>query len=229
MARGRSLGETLEHLMAENSKGWTLWSRSGYRGPSEHKPHSAGVATVPDSSAPALANSPAAVTGTSRAAAPAHGGGSGGGTLIDQIIDERSVSIEFQAVHDIESGRIVAFEALSHGPQGPLRSPLELFGAARAAGRLGELDWVCRAAAFRAMLDAGRPPSVSLLVNVEADSLIEPCPPDLLPTVLDAGRTLRVFVDITGRTLVLMVGRISPRAVLAKDGRSILAAAGIPT
>ncbi|WP_426512799.1 EAL domain-containing protein [Dactylosporangium sp. McL0621] len=38
-----------------------------------------------------------------------------------------------------------------------------------------------------------------MLVNAEADSLIEPCPPDLLPTVLEAERKLRVFVELSGR------------------------------
>ena len=206
--------------MAEKARGWTLWSRSGYRGPSELNPRATDVATVPsdtaapayddaapgagydagyDAVAPGAANPSAAPAPVPRpAGAP---GRRGGDTLVDRIIDERSVHIEFQAVHDAESGQIVAFEALSRGPQGPLQSPLQLFGAARAAGRLGELDWVCRAAAFRAMLEAGLPSSVSLLVNADADSLIEPCPADLLPTVLDAERKLRVFVDITGRAV----------------------------
>jgi hypothetical protein len=42
---------------------------------------------------------------------------------------------------------------------------------------------------------------VSLFVNVEPDSLIEPCPDDLLETVWQATARLRVFIDITGRTL----------------------------
>ena len=106
------------------------------------------------------------------------------------------IRIEYQAVHDTEHGQIVGFEALTRDPKGPCAHRSQLFAAAHAAGRLGELDWICRVTAFREMLDAGLPPSISLFVNVEADSLIEPCPPDLLPTVQEAEQRLRVYVDL---------------------------------
>jgi EAL domain-containing protein (putative c-di-GMP-specific phosphodiesterase class I) len=102
---------------------------------------------------------------------------------------------------DRSRNQVVGFEALARGPQGPLRSPAQLFKAARRRGRLGELDWVCRATAFRAMLNADLPRSLSLFVNVEADSLIEACPDDLLPTIVEAESRLRVFIDIAGPTL----------------------------
>jgi EAL domain-containing protein (putative c-di-GMP-specific phosphodiesterase class I) len=123
------------------------------------------------------------------------------GDLIDQIIDSRCVQIEYQPIFDAGRRQIVAFEALSRGPEGPLRSPAQLFAAARAAGRLGELDWVCRAAAFRGLLDAELPPSISLFVNVEADSLIEPCPADLLDVIVEAEQRLRVIVELTGQAM----------------------------
>jgi EAL domain-containing protein (putative c-di-GMP-specific phosphodiesterase class I) len=123
------------------------------------------------------------------------------GALIDAIIRDDRVSIGFHAIVDVVCRQVVGFEALTRGPEGPLRSPLELFAAARAAGRAGELDWVCRAAAFRAFLQADLHPTISLLINVERDSLVTPCPEHLLPAVHEAERRLRVFIDIEGRAV----------------------------
>lgn len=182
------------------TRGWTLWSRSGYRGPSDLKPGAGGGGTdlgEPPDDVPEPSGAPAA-----RPAAPARRRpAAGGATPIDQIIADRAIRIEYQPVHDTEHGQIVGFEALTRGPDGPLQSPVQLFAAAHAAGRLGELDWICRVTAFREMLDARLPPSISLFVNVEADSLIEPCPADLLPTVQEAEQRLRVYVDLTGRAI----------------------------
>jgi EAL domain-containing protein (putative c-di-GMP-specific phosphodiesterase class I) len=184
------------------TRGWTLWSRSGYRGPSDLKPGADPDDDEPDEPPD---EEPPEPTSTPKAAAapkrPARPRPTGTGTLVDQIIAERSIRIEYQAVHDTEHGQVVGFEALTRGPEGPLHSPVQLFAAAHAAGRLGELDWICRVTAFREMLEAGLPPSISLFVNVEADSLIEPCPPDLLPTVQEAEQRLRVYVDLTGRAI----------------------------
>jgi EAL domain-containing protein (putative c-di-GMP-specific phosphodiesterase class I) len=121
--------------------------------------------------------------------------------LIRRIVAERDVTVEFEAVHDTVREQVVGYEALARGPLGPLRQPVHLFAAAHAAGLAGQLDWVCRAEAFRLMLERGLPPAVSLFVNVEPDSLIEPCPDDLLGAVWDATARLRVFIDITGRAL----------------------------
>ena len=69
---------------------------------------------------------------------------------VDAVIDHQLVRTVFQPVVHLATGSIAGFEALSRGPAGStLESPLALFDAARAAGRLGELDWLCRS---RAML-----------------------------------------------------------------------------
>ena len=120
---------------------------------------------------------------------------------VNEIIDARRVDVVFQAIVDVERDQVVGFEALTRGPEGPLSNPAELFAAARAIGRAGELDWICRALAFRKFLDAKLPGSMSLFVNVEPDSLIAPCPEDLLETVWEAEAQLRVFVDLPGRAL----------------------------
>jgi EAL domain-containing protein (putative c-di-GMP-specific phosphodiesterase class I) len=120
---------------------------------------------------------------------------------IRRIVDERLVTVEFQPIRDVSRSQVVGFEALPRGPAGPLHSPDRLFAAAAAAGLAGQLDWVCRAEAFRTMLAPQLPPSISLFVNVEPDSLIEPCPDDLLETVWQASTQLRVFIDVTARSL----------------------------
>jgi EAL domain-containing protein (putative c-di-GMP-specific phosphodiesterase class I) len=121
--------------------------------------------------------------------------------LVWQIVEERTVSIAFLPIRDASRGQVVGFEALSRGPEGPLHAPDRLFAAAMAAGAAGQLDWICRAEAFRLMLERQLPPALSLFVNVEPDSLIEPCPDDLLEIVWRATDQLRVFIDLTGRAL----------------------------
>src|SRR4029453_9685863 len=120
--------------MAERSRGWTLWPRSGYRGPSEHMPQGVDSArpASPGSSGhtmPQQQSSPAGARDTTPGPphddGPARAGNAAG--LIDQIIAERSVYIEYQPVHDFERGQVVAFEALSRGPEGPLGPPQALF------------------------------------------------------------------------------------------------------
>ena len=190
--------------MIQDPTGWTLWSRTGYRGPAHLRPPQTNVER-------AIAQQKAlAGTGVPRASATSPAPAERRQfrvederpqQLVDQIIDGRVVHIEYQPVYDSARRQIVAFEALSRGPEGPLRSPVDLFAAAQAVGRLGELDWVCRAAAFRDLLDAKLPSSISLFVNVEADSLIEPCPPDLLDTVLEAEQLLRVVIEVNGRSI----------------------------
>ena len=68
-----------------------------------------------------------------------------------RIIDGRAVRAVFQPLIDLASGDVVGFEALARGPAGSmLESPGALFEAAYGIGRVAELDWVCRAAAFQA-------------------------------------------------------------------------------
>ncbi|MFC4059296.1 EAL domain-containing protein [Planomonospora corallina] len=122
--------------------------------------------------------------------------------LIHEIIDRRLVEVVFQPIVDLAHDQVVGFEALSRGPRNsPLRTPDRLFAAARAVGRAGELDWICRAEAFRQMLQRKMPATVSLFVNVDAASLIVECPEDLLPIVWEATRELRVFIEIDGEAM----------------------------
>ena len=89
-----------------------------------------------------------------------------------RVLDERAIQPLFQPLIDLETRHVIGYEALARGPMGSaLESPAALFGAAWRAGRVAELDWACRAAAFQAAAAAGLDPSLRLFVNCEPVSL----------------------------------------------------------
>ncbi len=121
---------------------------------------------------------------------------------IHEVLDRRLVTPLFQPLVDLSFGRVLGFEALSRGPAGtPLESPMALFAAARAVGREAELDWICRAAAYRAALHAGFGPELNLFVNMEPTAWRAACPPDLAPIVQQARHRLRVVTEMTERVI----------------------------
>jgi len=118
------------------------------------------------------------------------------------ILDGRRLTSVFQPIIELATSRVVGYEALTRGPPGSeLESPAVLFDCAYQAGRVAELDWVCRAGAFRAAMDAQLPSDLTLFVNAEPASLWEPCPPDLLNTVQAGQARLKVVVELTERYL----------------------------
>jgi EAL domain-containing protein (putative c-di-GMP-specific phosphodiesterase class I) len=121
---------------------------------------------------------------------------------LDAVLAARLVHCLYQPVVDLESGEVVAFEALARGPHGsPLESPANLFEAARRAGREAELDWLCRTAAAEGALEGGlRTPSV-LLVNVEPQVLHKPEPPRLKQSWRRAGERFRMVLEVKERAL----------------------------
>jgi EAL domain-containing protein (putative c-di-GMP-specific phosphodiesterase class I) len=117
-----------------------------------------------------------------------------------EVIDDRAVWTAFQPIVRLDTREVVGYEALSRGPAGTRwQDPIALFQAARAIGRAGELDWICRARAHQAATLAGLPADLALFVNMEPATLREPCPPDLLPAL---HRTHpRVVMELTERDL----------------------------
>ena len=108
---------------------------------------------------------------------------------IDAVIDARAVNTVFQPLVRLDSREIVGFEALSRGPAGsPWQAPSALFPAAEAAGRLAELDWICRVRAYQHALHANLDPLITLFVNTEPLALRTECPPDLSPWLSAARR-----------------------------------------
>lgn len=139
-----------------------------------------------------------------------------GNSAIDAVIDLRSVSAVFQPIFDLRTMHVAGLEAFARGPAGSeLESPGALFAAAAACGRTAELDWVCRAAAFRAALEAGLPPAMSVFVNAEPESLSAECPADLQTDVARAEAVLRVFVEVNDRALAT-----DPAGLLAAADRA---------
>jgi EAL domain-containing protein (putative c-di-GMP-specific phosphodiesterase class I) len=121
---------------------------------------------------------------------------------LDAILGARLVHSLYQPVVDLQSGRVVAYEALARGPQGsPLEHPANLFEAARRAGRLSELDWVCRTAAADGALEAGLRAPLSLLVNVEPQAMHKPDPPGLKQSWRRACERFRIVLEVKERAL----------------------------
>jgi len=123
---------------------------------------------------------------------------------LSRVLQAGAVRSVFQPIVDLESGSAVGYEALARGPQDSLLAmPDALFATARAAGRLGELDWACRAAALEAAAEAGLGAGHKLFVNVEPDALALPCPPrhEAVWHRAAAGTDFGVVLEITERAL----------------------------
>ena len=119
-----------------------------------------------------------------------------------RVLDERDIQPVFQPLIDLETRQVLGYEALARGPEGtPLASPAALFAAAYRAGRVAELDWACRAAAFAEAARCGLGPPLTLFVNVEPVALGVPCPEDLRPAIEEARDRLRVVVEVTERAV----------------------------
>lgn len=72
------------------------------------------------------------------------------------VLASGDVRAVLQPIVDLDSGAVVADEALARGPVGELERPDLLFAEARRIGRLAELDELdelCRRAALRAAVD----------------------------------------------------------------------------
>ena len=121
---------------------------------------------------------------------------------IGAIIAARAVSAVYQPIVHLETLETVAYEALVRGPEGTRwGSPDRLLADARRAGRLPELDWICRAAACRGALNAPLPDGTPLFVNIEPVSTRTECPPDLRDVIALAAARLQVVLEVTERSV----------------------------
>jgi EAL domain-containing protein (putative c-di-GMP-specific phosphodiesterase class I) len=144
------------------------------------------------------------------------------GSLLD-VLNADAVTTVFQPLIDLHTERLVGYEALARGPLGTRwESPAALFTAAAAVNRVPQLDWACRAAAFRAATAAGLPDDVPLFVNVEPASIGTPCPPHLAETVSAAAGRLRIVYEVTEREVAR-----DPAGLLAAVSRARAGSAGI--
>src|SRR4051794_32115054 len=135
---------------------------------------------------------------------------------IDEVLDRRAIEAEFVPVVRLDTLSVVGFEAVARGPAGSgVDTHAALVEAAVAVGREAELDWICRAAAYRAALDARLHPSLTVFVKTDPRSLASPCPPDLAPAVWRAESKLRVVIEVSDRMLAA-----SPDSVPAAVARA---------
>ncbi len=122
-------------------------------------------------------------------------------TALDDALRPGAIRSVFQPIVELDTGRVVAYEALARGPEGPLERPDQLFAAAREAGRLAELDELCRAAAFRGAVEQQLTAPLIVFVNVEPEILDTAPLDDLLAITAGAPVELRVVLEITERAL----------------------------
>jgi diguanylate cyclase (GGDEF)-like protein/PAS domain S-box-containing protein len=120
---------------------------------------------------------------------------------LDEALRPGGVRSVFQPIVELDTGCVVAHEALARGPEGPLQRPDFLFAAARAAGRLAELDSACRVAAFEGATRHGIAAPLALFVNVEPE-VLDTAPLDELLAIAEAAPgKLRVVMEITERAI----------------------------
>ena len=122
-------------------------------------------------------------------------------SALDAALAPGGVRSVFQPIVELDTGRVVAYEALARGPEGPLGRPDLLFAAARTADRLAELDEICRAAAFRGAVEQGLLAPLTVFVNVEPEVLDSAPLDDLLAIAEGAPGELKVVLEITERAL----------------------------
>jgi len=120
---------------------------------------------------------------------------------IERVLSERALHSVFQPIVDLDSGAVVAYEALVRGPAGSLERPDDLFAAARAAGLLAELDAACRLSAFRSAAEHHVFGPIALFVNVEPEVLDAAPLDDLVAVMEQAAGTLRIVLEITERSI----------------------------
>ncbi len=108
-------------------------------------------------------------------------------SALSAILAQRSIHSLFQPIICLSERRVLGYEALSRGPSNsPLHSPLNLFAIARQAGRLSELEVLCRKNACRRFSELGL--EGKLFLNVSPESLLEPHHP--------SGRTLEMLEQV---------------------------------
>ncbi len=121
---------------------------------------------------------------------------------LERILETDAITTVFQPIVEMASAEIVGYEALARGPAGsPLERPDALFAAAAAAGRIADLDWLCRVTAVRTAMQAGLGRRQSLFLNCEPSALGQHCPERHAATWNEGLAQLDLVFEITERAL----------------------------
>ena len=123
------------------------------------------------------------------------------GSCLDDLLRDGGLHCVFQPFIDLDSGAVLAHEALLRGPAASRwESPMALLAAARATGRLADLEQASLRASLAGAASSSGGHPVTLFVNLEPRTLTRH-----LDVVLDAlsGRAaqVQVVVEITERAL----------------------------
>lgn len=121
---------------------------------------------------------------------------------LERLLAADAIVSHFQPIVDLDTHDIVAFEALARGPfDSPLAMPGDLFGTAARNGRMVELDWACRAAAFRGAAEHGLTRPTTVFVNVEPVAVAQRVPDQYAAAIRASGDHLRIVFELTERAL----------------------------
>lgn len=103
-------------------------------------------------------------------------GGEANKKLVNEIIQDASLTTVFQPIFDVSASRVMGYEALTRGPEfHPLYSPVKLFETAESVGLLSELELLCRKLAIKRFAElklAGH-----LFLNVSPHTIEQACHP----------------------------------------------------
>ena len=92
--------------------------------------------------------------------------------LFSEILADSLISSRFQPIVELDSGTVVAYEALSRGPVDTVfHNPAALFDRAHELGRVSDLDLACWLSSVRTAAELGFTTAHTLFVNVEPGSL----------------------------------------------------------
>ena len=123
------------------------------------------------------------------------------GLGLDDLLRDGGLHCVYQPFVDLDSGAVMAYEALLRGPAATRwESPMALLDAARTAGRLADLERASLHASLAdaATLSGGR--AVTLFVNVEPSTLTRHLDV-LLDELRGRAENVQVVVEITERAL----------------------------
>lgn len=138
---------------------------------------------------------------------------------IEQVIERRMLTAEFQPVVRLDIGEIVGFEAFARGPVGSsLALPKALFAEAEAVGMAGELDFVAHEVIDRMIEQSPLKADLTFFVNMH-------------PLLFDAVRSHGPDSETVQRMRELaqrarMVVEVSQPQLLADPIRALTALAG---